>query len=171
MTVEGKRQTVDSVIREVVGPEGAVVLDEIAKDPVAFLNTPQVPKDAGEYAEGLARILARIPDGWGRWIGCGKGWYPLLIEVDERLAAIDPDYAVHQVKEKFATLRYYFQLTSGDWEAARDIVNDVAHRSAITCEVCGEPGACRGGGWLRTLCDGHAEGRPLMKEEDDDDTD
>lgn len=70
----------------------------------------RVPEDAGEYAAGLERILRRIPDGWGRWIGCGPGWYRLLVELDTQLAALDPDYRVQQVKEKFGTLRYYCSL-------------------------------------------------------------
>ena len=73
----------------------------------AILDTPVLPSDAGEYAEGLTKILSRIPPRWGRWIQCGKGWYPLLCELDEKLAAIFPDYELHQVKEKFGTLRYY----------------------------------------------------------------
>jgi hypothetical protein len=40
-----------------------------------------------------------------RWISHDARWYPLVISLDERLAAIDPDYIVHQVKEKFGTLR------------------------------------------------------------------
>jgi proline racemase len=29
--------------------------------------------------------------------------------------------------------------------------------SAVTCEVCGNPGKLVGGGWVRTLCETHAE--------------
>lgn len=72
-----------------------------------FLNSTHVPRDAGEHADGLRQILSRIPDGWGRWISCDKGWYPLIIELDQKLAEIFPDYKVHQVKEKYGTLRYY----------------------------------------------------------------
>lgn len=71
------------------------------------LDTVNVPEDAGEYADGLRKILERIPPNWGRWVSCSKGWYPLLIALDEELNAIFPDYQVHQVKEKFAGLRYY----------------------------------------------------------------
>lgn len=83
-------------------------LDQIPIEPERILDALHVPEDAGEYAEGLERILRRIPDGWGRWIGCGPGWYPLIVELDRELAALDPAYRVHQVKEKFGTLRYYF---------------------------------------------------------------
>lgn len=75
-----------------------------------FLNTPHVPDDAGIHSAALGRILGRIPDGWGRWISCGAGWYGLLVDLDERIAAVAPDYHVHQVKEKFGTLRFYWSL-------------------------------------------------------------
>jgi hypothetical protein len=71
------------------------------------LDALHVPADAGELAPALERILRRIPDGWGRWISCGPGWYPILVHLDTQLAAIDPGYVVHQVKEKFGGLRYY----------------------------------------------------------------
>lgn len=74
------------------------------------LNIPLLPPDAGKHAEGLKRILARIPEGWGRWISCGPGWYGLLVELDQKLAAIAPDYEIHQVKEKFGTLCFYTSM-------------------------------------------------------------
>jgi hypothetical protein len=76
-------------------------------DPNSFLNQYHVPEDAGEHAEDLRKILERIPLRWGRWISCGPGWYPFIIELDRKLAEIAPDYQLHQVKEKFGTLRYY----------------------------------------------------------------
>lgn len=72
------------------------------------LNALHVPDDAGEYAAGLNRLLQRIPDGWGRWISCSRGWYPIIIELDEQLSALFPGYALHQVKEKFGGLRFYW---------------------------------------------------------------
>jgi hypothetical protein len=77
-------------------------------DPQTLLNTPQMPSDAGEYGERLAAMLARIPDGWGRWISCSRGWYPVICELDEQLARLFPDYHIHQVKEKYGGLRYYW---------------------------------------------------------------
>ena len=160
-----KQEEIHALVDKFVGPEAAEIMDEIAEDPEAFLNTPHVPEDAGEYADGLAAILARIPDGWGRWIRCGKGWYPLLVETDQKLAALDPFYEIQQCKEKFASLRYYYSIHNGcDSQAARAIVNDAERRSAIICEDCGEPGISRDGGWVRTLCDEHADGRPAWKE-------
>lgn len=78
-----------------------------------LLNAVHVPEDAGEHAEALRGILLRIPDGWGRWISCDRGWYPLLVELDEQLRMLLPNYVLHQVKEKFGGLRYY-------WESGED---------------------------------------------------
>jgi hypothetical protein len=85
-------------------------------DHQALLNTPQLPEDAGEYRKRLAVMLARIPDGWGRWISCSRGWYPIICELDEQLARLFPAYRIHQVKEKYASLRYY-------WEAGEQLTD------------------------------------------------
>lgn len=77
------------------------------KDLDTMLEIIHIPEDAGEYADDIQKILSRIPPRWGRWISCDKGWYPLVIELDQKLAEIYPDYQLHQVKEKFGTLRYY----------------------------------------------------------------
>lgn len=74
------------------------------------LNALHIPEDAGDLDTAITNILRRIPDGWGRWISCDKGWYPLIVALDKELAAICPDYELHQVKEKFGTLRYYFTI-------------------------------------------------------------
>jgi hypothetical protein len=73
------------------------------------LLTVHVPDDAGRWADGLERILRRIPPRWGRWMSVGPGWYPIIVALDAHLATIDPDYVVHQVKEKFGGLRYYYE--------------------------------------------------------------
>jgi hypothetical protein len=77
-------------------------------DSTAWLNALHVPKDAGEHEAVLESMLRRIPDNWGRWIGCGKGWYPLIVQLDEKLRELFPAYEIHQVKEKYGTLRFYW---------------------------------------------------------------
>jgi hypothetical protein len=79
-----------------------------------LLNAVHVPEDTGEHVEALRGILLRIPDGWGRWISCDRGWYPLLVELDGQLRALLPNYVLHQVKEKFGGLRYY-------WDSGEDV--------------------------------------------------
>lgn len=124
----------------------------------AMRDKIHVPDDAGEYEDALRAIMMRIPDGWGRWISCSRGWYPIIIELDEALAAIDPGYEVHQVKEKYGGLRYYFGVSEGTSKADRQrmeqLVDEAEERCESTCELCGEPGEMHTTphGWYRTLC-------------------
>jgi hypothetical protein len=130
-------------------------------DDDTLVNALHVPADAGPHAGALEQILRRIPDGWGRWISHDPGWYPIVIRLDKRLASIDPDYVVHQVKEKFGALRYYAEPsgdpTSAQWETFRDPIQEAERESAITCELCGEPGQLHKSNYrLKTLCAGCA---------------
>ena len=98
--------------RDTDGLEGASrALEQImgGLDAEQFADALHVPDDAGEFADGLRAMLIRIPDGWGRWISCERGWYPLLTELDRRLSALLPSYRILQVKEKFAGLRFYWR--------------------------------------------------------------
>ena len=65
-----------------------------------------------------------------------------------------PQVVADQVKEKMGTLRFYYH--GGD-EFIRGLVAMAEDMSAVTCERCGAPGKERGGGWIRTLCDEHAD--------------
>lgn len=106
-----------------------------------FRDSIHLPEDAGEYADRLETLLRRIPNGWGRWISHGKGWYKIICDADEMLAHIDPNYEVHQVKEKYGTLRYYFGTTyeygSIEMKIMDTIVRNAEHLSSLTCEHCG----------------------------------
>jgi hypothetical protein len=116
-----------------------------------------VPDDAGELAAPLEVLLRRIPDGWGRWIDCDAGWYPILVDLDMQLATLDPDYDVQQIKEKFGTLRFYCSANIDDADASArfdELVRAAENASAFTCERCGRPGAlCETASrWYKTLC-------------------
>lgn len=125
-------------------------------DRSALLNKIHMPRDAEGFEHGLRAIMMRIPDGWGRWIGCSRGWYPIIIELDQQLAAIDPDYELHQVKEKYAGLRvYYSTQVEGAREQMEQLVDAAEERCESTCELCGGPGSrhVTPHGWYRTLCE------------------
>jgi hypothetical protein len=85
-------------------------------DATQYADALDVPEDAGEFADGLRGMLVRIPDGWGRWISCERGWYSLVTELDGELAVLLPRYRIYQVKEKFAGLRFY-------WDSGERIVD------------------------------------------------
>lgn len=66
-----------------------------------------------------------------------------------------------QVKEKFGGLRFY---TNGTDDVVRGMISMAETMSFRTCEVCGNPGKVRHGGWITTLCDEHAKGREEVKD-------
>lgn len=63
-----------------------------------------------------------------------------------------PQVVAVQVKEKFGTLRFYYD--GGD-SVINGMVRMAESMSATTCEECGAAGKQRSGGWIRTLCDEH----------------
>lgn len=105
---------------------------------------------------------------WG--FDVGDGWFELLMDLCEDIQKhcdeIGEQVVATQVKEKFATLRFY--VDKGD-DTIYDLITKAEHRSARTCEVCGIPGELYGGGWIKTLCADHAKerGYEKMVEEDD----
>lgn len=145
------------------------------------INALHVPEDAGSYQAGIVELLARIPDGWGRWISCDAGWYALITTLGADLALVDPHYEVHQVKEKFGTLRFYAETNlEGELGERFDaLIEDAEARSAHICERCGSHSAalCSGGTTYKrykTLCascrdairaDGSADYRPATHQE------
>lgn len=84
--------------------------------------------------------------------GCvGPGWRSLLGKLDIELRAVDPDYEVLEVKEKFGWLRVYLWSST---EEAQEIVSRFEQVSSLICEDCGDVGACDTTmtGWIKTLC-------------------
>lgn len=124
-------------------------------DREALLDKIHMPRDAEGFEDGLRAIMRRIPPNWGRWISCSRGWYPIVIQLDHDLAEIDPDYEVHQCKEKLAGLRYYYRTeVEGARKRMDELVDAAEEQCEVTCEQCGEPGTrhTTPHGWLRTLC-------------------
>jgi hypothetical protein len=67
---------------------------------------------------------------------------------------ICPQVVAEQIKEKFGTLRFYYQ--GGD-DMIDGMVRMAESMSAVMCEECGAPAETRGPGWVRTLCEVHEE--------------
>jgi hypothetical protein len=104
---------------------------------------------------------------WG--FECGDGWFTILDQLMSNIQHhIDwnnknfekgykqykqvPQVTLDQVKEKFGTLRFYYQ--GGDDEIS-GMVRMAESMSAVTCEQCGNPGTTGGQGWISTLCETH----------------
>ena len=105
---------------------------------------------------------------WG--FECGDGWYHLIDQLCGCLQSYTSgnrkaQVVATQVKEKFGTLRFYY---NGGDAITEGMVWLAEHISASTCEVCGSPGVLRGTSWISTRCDEHADGAlPISLEKDD----
>jgi hypothetical protein len=112
---------------------------------------PQTGHDETGEPTGL---VARFVDPPGV-LECGPGWWGLLDELDTAIAVVASGYRVVQVKEKFGTLRFYWDPTSVDADARERVdalVQAAEARSAEVCEECGDPGGIVKRGWWRTFC-------------------
>lgn len=127
------------------------------------------------------------------WYGCiaPDGWKNIVEDVDRMLARLDPDYEIHQIKEKFGTLRYYYGTAVED-ETIREIMDAIISYaemlSSKVCEGCGNSSYIQKtrwgnkfddsavmketirGGWFKTICDScDTEGRYQKLEPEDED--
>lgn len=101
----------------------------------------------------LDPVLKRFGSGWPACVDCGPGWTSTIVALDLEIAKLDPHYELHQVKEKFGMLRYYFSCDPKVYDQAYVLVGIAEEKSGVTCEICGQPGHARTGGWIKTLCD------------------
>ncbi len=125
-----------------------------------------------EYELFVSRMEERFPKMYsGKYGGfaIGQGWWPMIEKLSETIQHhVDsaqkqgkdcPQVVVEQVKEKFGTLRFYYQ--GGD-DFISGAVWLAESMSGQLCEDCGAPGKQTGGGWVRTLCDFHIAEREAM---------
>jgi len=105
---------------------------------------------------------------WG--MECGDGWYDLIDELLGKLDLISKNMGVQvtaaQIKQKFGTLRFYYDtVITNDLnvdmcveDIIRDVVSTTESRSAQICEKTGKGGTlCSRVGWLKTLCKDEAD--------------
>lgn len=121
-------------------------------------------------------LKAKYPLMYGD-VYCGmyvdKGWHKIISALSEAIQSyIDgrkahnewslkngyepqeeiPQVKVAQIKEKFGGLRFYYDGGDG---FVSGLVTMAEYWADSTCEVCGETGKQRSGGWIKTLCDKH----------------
>lgn len=111
-----------------------------------------------ERAKGFSDdILSR---GRGRGVfSVPDGWIKIINDLNDKLKELDPTYTIRQIKEKFATLRFYATFAQDKAEACEKLVASAEAESAKTCQVCGDAGVQSNprGSWLMTLCPEHAK--------------
>lgn len=125
-------------------------------------------RDLFQPPAGLPAAAQGSPD-------CGEGWRDLLDRLCVRIRAVvradGGTFRFTQVKEKYATLRVYWTGALSPEADARieEAIALAEARSAVTCEICGEPGVLHGPRWFTTRCEAHAEARrPIAAQPGDD---
>ena len=109
---------------------------------------------------------------WG--FSCGDGWFNIIdrlcaniqshIDWKNKNEEVVPQVVVKQVKEKFGTLRFYY---NGGDEYVHGLVAMAESMSGVTCESCGSAGKLHGvsdkgiTGWMHTICEVCEEKRQL----------
>lgn len=119
------------------------------------------------YPPGVGGILSRGHAAGLRTLDVGRGWWSLLVALDDSLARLDPDYTVTAVRSLDGRLQFLAQSSAPHWygHALDQLVRAARKRAARTCERCGRAGIRHeiDGGRGAVLCDEHA--RPLSDEE------
>lgn len=124
------------------------------------LESPKTP------AELKARYPYQFNNPKSLGISFARGWFKgfaeLCAEIDALLGDDKRGFVWAQVKEKFGSARFHFDIvgrTSKNAKIARQIQELVflaANRTAEQCIVCGAPGEMRHeGGYVLCLCDAH----------------
>jgi len=93
---------------------------------------------------------------------CNDGWYQLIYDLCKEIEnhyknnkADINELRIYQIKEKFASLRFY---TGNVINGVFDIISKYEDQSMHVCEVCGAEGEIKKRHqWLKTLCDSCAK--------------
>ncbi len=151
-----------------------------------MVNEDQEFIEYEEFAKKMENSYPRMFSGRYGGFAVGKGWWPLIEKLcgtiqrhvdwanDTRSALLIsnpynhkipdecPQVVIEQIKEKFGTLRFYYQggddYISGAVSLAENLTDHL-------CEDCGGLGKRRSGGWVRVLCDTHEAERNARIEE------
>lgn len=109
--------------------------------------------------------LQELEAKWGKlgsWSDLPEGWKDLVDQLLTDLSKI-PGWKtiyVSQVKEKFAGLRFYINIASGEAEWVKqvsDLIEAAESKSYTLCQTCGKPGkTITSKHWWETACEEHA---------------
>lgn len=86
------------------------------------------------------KLRPKVGEGWYGVITPG-GWDWIVEKVDRDLSTLDSKYEVQQVKQKYGTLRYYYEASEDTPGEIREVMDSIVELgellSAFTCEECG----------------------------------
>ena len=119
-----------------------------------------------DHVKYLTTVYPKIFSGKYGGFAVGDGWFNIINQTCQLIQShIDwnkdcPQVVAEQVKEKFGSLRFYYQ--GGD-EYCSGVVALAESMSGVTCEECGDIGWARGGGWVHVTCNSCEAEREMKK--------
>lgn len=139
------------------------ILDKLCENIQRYIDWKNSQRERIIARNQMIIDAGRNPRDWAKFDEYYKEYTPGSREIErkriisgerdiDKVPAGCPQVIVQQVKEKFGSLRFYYQ--GGD-ECIEGMVRIAEAISEITCEECGSPGIVRRGGWVRTLCNKH----------------
>lgn len=124
----------------------------MTKDERAATRIAQLPECLRKHVYSDDPYYSHIPDGWRDLVG----------HLNTHLEAIEPNYILHQTKEKFGGLRFYTHTpdrTNDEHDLFWIIVSYYENLSFRVCDQCGKRGTKRiKHGYIRTRCEEHSNG-------------
>lgn len=123
-----------------------------------------------KFAREMEERFPKMFSGKYGGFAVGPGWWNLLKHLCHTIQNhIDqnkdcPQVVVSQIKEKFGSLRFYYDGGDSFVDGAVSLAESMA---GGLCEECGAPGKRTRGGWVRTLCDFHLVEKAAFESEPD----
>jgi len=124
-------------------------------------QAPPARQGVGEHVATSEFVVEQIKQnihksfgkGWERLLRCNDGWINIIAECHSELLAIDKNYSIYQIKEKFGTLRYYCEPSNSKHKEQFHAIVDKYERMSIkTCEISGASGVLmKKEGYFKTL--------------------
>jgi len=119
--------------------------------------TNKLYKDFPELFRGRGKSMGESAMCFG--FDCRDGWFQIIYDLSAEIMTLAEQAGIEapemvQVKEKFGGLRYYVDGGNG---AIFSCIQKAGDESMDVCEICGNAGKIRQGGWVQTLCDDHYE--------------
>jgi len=126
----------------------------VNQTPVAWQSEDEDVKSTDFGVDTIKQNLYQFFDeGWEKMIRCDDGWIDIISECHNELIAIDKNYSIQQIKQKFGTLRYYCTPSNPKHEEQFAKIVDKYERLSIkVCEISGTGGVLmKKDGWFKTL--------------------
>lgn len=122
-----------------------------------------IPDDAGPYADDIFDILTRMDTGYWPTASIGKGWYPILAQLNADMRDVTDNFSIIDLRREDGALWLSIRVSAQDGHFLKELTSLMTHaraRSRCVCEECGALGdEVITNHTKRVLCEAHAAGK------------